>query len=92
MPVAAAHLLEFPLPEEEIVFGNQRFPLDNVGRYYGKPHWSPNSDHIRIPRFFRKKLSCQEEFSCTGRIHIANFLPGSVLFFINPTDLLGRRQ
>jgi hypothetical protein len=31
MPVAAAHLLKFPLPGEEKVFGNQRFPLDNVG-------------------------------------------------------------
>jgi hypothetical protein len=32
MPVAAARLLKFPLPGEEKVFGNQRFPLDNVGR------------------------------------------------------------
>jgi len=39
-----------------------------------------------------KKFSCQEEFSCTRRIYIANSLPGNVLFFINPTDLLGRRQ
>ena len=31
-PVAAAHLLEFPLPGKKKVFGNQRFPLDNVGR------------------------------------------------------------
>jgi len=31
MPVAAAHLLEFPLPGKKKVFGNQRFPLDNVG-------------------------------------------------------------
>jgi hypothetical protein len=37
MPVAAAHLLKFPLPGKEKVFGNQRFPLDNVGRYFGKP-------------------------------------------------------
>jgi len=36
MPVAAAHLLKFPLPGKEKVFGNQRFPLDNVGRYFGK--------------------------------------------------------
>ena len=33
MPVAAALLLEFPLPGKKKVFGNQRFPLDNVGRY-----------------------------------------------------------
>jgi hypothetical protein len=32
MPVAAAHLLEFPLPWKKKVFGNQRFPLDNVGK------------------------------------------------------------
>ena len=32
MPVAAAHLLEFPLPGKKKVFRNQRFPLDNVGR------------------------------------------------------------
>ena len=35
MPVAAALLLEFPLPGKKKVFRNQRFPLDNVGRYYG---------------------------------------------------------
>jgi hypothetical protein len=34
MPVAAAHLLKFPLPGKEKVFVNQRFPLDNVGRIY----------------------------------------------------------
>ena len=33
MPVAAAHLLKFPLPGKKKVFENQRFPLDNVGRY-----------------------------------------------------------
>ena len=33
MPVAAAHLLEFPLPGKKKVFRNQRFPLDNVGSY-----------------------------------------------------------
>lgn len=32
MSVAAAHLLEFPLHGKKKVFGNQRFPLDNVGR------------------------------------------------------------
>ena len=36
MPVAAAHLLKFPLPGKKKVFENQRFPLDNVGRYFGK--------------------------------------------------------
>ena len=34
MPVAAALLLEFPLPGKKKVFGNQRFPLDNVVRYF----------------------------------------------------------
>jgi hypothetical protein len=37
MSVAAAHLLKFPLPGKEKIFGNQRFSLDNVGRYFGKP-------------------------------------------------------
>ena len=71
-PVAAAHLLEFPLPGKKKAFGNQRFPLDNVGRYFGKPILAtdPNfsiSSGFLAENFRRWHLStekCQRRYKC----------------------------
>ena len=67
--------------------------VDNFKRYYGKPHWPPNSAHIIIPRFFEKNSPVRRSFPAQGEFILPIPSPGVFSFSsTRPTCLEGGNE